>query len=286
MRSSGDVSRPGFRIHYETLGPERGTPLLLVSGLGEQIGSVEFPDELCRLLVERACRVIRIDNRDTGLSTPTSEPESAPAPYTLVDMADDVVAVLDALGIERAHLCGASLGGFIVRWAALRQPARVASIAVVMSGSGAAPGEEGPQAFAEALPRLFALAERRPRAAAIEFLVGEWRWLWGDALPFEEDWVRARVSAAYERAYRPEGIARALMAAVASPGLWRAQEAIHAPTLVLHGGRDPIFGPEHGRAIAERVPGAKLWLEPQMGHTMHREHWPALADALVELGRR
>ena len=277
-----DVQRDDFTIHYEVTRPGDGPTLLLVAGLGEQIGSVEYPEAQCDAFAAQGFCVVRMDNRDCGLSVPDGEPGA----YTLHHMADDAVAVLDDLGVARAHLLGASLGGFIVRWIALRQPARVASLTVVMSGSAAAPGEDGPQVDATVAHRLLEMAERRDRSEAIELQVDEWRWLWGRVYPFDEAWVRARVEHAYERAYRPEGIGRLLQAAVATPGLWDAQSDIRHPTLVVHGGEDPCFPPDHARATAERIPGAQLWLDPGMGHIMHREQWVELAERVRALADR
>jgi len=116
---------------------------------------------------------------------------TAAPPYTYVAMAGDVIAVLDALGIERTHVLGASLGGAVVRWAAIEHRARVASLTVIMSGAGAAPGEDGPQDDLPAFLRLFGMAERRSRGEAVASMVELWRWMWGAGYPFEEDWVRS-----------------------------------------------------------------------------------------------
>jgi pimeloyl-ACP methyl ester carboxylesterase len=294
-----NIDRNGFRIHYEVTGPDTGRPLVLVAGLGEQIGSVEYPDEQCEIFAAQGFRVVRLDNRDTGLSVPPANIPQVdimatlaalgqgralePTPYTLLDMADDVAAVLDALGVKQANLMGASLGGYIGRWVALRHPGRILSLHVVMSGSGALPGEEGPQLEPAVISRLAEMSERRERAQAISYLVGIWRWCWGEAYPFEEEWVERRVAAAYARAYRPEGIARQLLAALHTPSLWAAQTEIRCPTLVIHGEQDPCFSGEHGRAIAKRIPGAQLWLDPRMGHTLHREQWREMADRAAAL---
>ena len=276
-----DVERDDFSIHYEVTRAGDGPTLLLVAGLGEQIGSVEYPEEQCEAFAEAGFRVVRMDNRDCGLSLPKGEPPA----YTLHDMADDAVAVLDDLGVERAHVMGASLGGFIVRWIALRHPERVTSLTVVMSGSAAGPGDDGPQLDATVVGRLLEMAERRERDDAIEHLVEEWRWLWGKVYPFDEAWVRARVAHAHDRAYRPEGIVRLLQAAAKTPGLWDEETRITCPTLVVHGGEDPCFSADHARATAERIPGAKLWFDPAMGHIMHREQWHELAGRVGALGR-
>src|SRR3954464_3402927 len=110
----GEVRRAGWTIYYEELGPAHGWPVVVVAGMGEQIGSVEFPDAQCRMFADAGFRVIRLDNRDSGLSVPEHEP---PSPYALTDMADDVLTVLDDVGVGWAILAGASMGAAIVRWA-------------------------------------------------------------------------------------------------------------------------------------------------------------------------
>jgi pimeloyl-ACP methyl ester carboxylesterase len=286
------IKREGFTINYEETGRVDGRPLVLVAGLGEQIGSVEYPDEQCALFAAQGFRIIRLDNRDTGLSTPTvpipdidifaalsalQQGHEVSAPYTLFTMADDVVAVLDAVGIEQAHVMGASMGGYIVRWMTLRHPHRVASLQIVMSGSGAVPGEDGPQLTPAVIEKLAGLSKRRDRTHALPYNTELWRWFWGNGYPFEEEWVRQRVTFAYDRAYRPEGIARQMLAVLKTPSLWEAQAGIHCSTLVIHGEQDRCFPDEHGKSIAARIPGAQLWLDPQMGHILHREQWQEMA---------
>ena len=278
----GKVQRDGWTIHYEQLGPDDGRPLVVVAGMGEQIGSVEFPAAQCQMFADAGHRVIRLDNRDSGLSVPDVEP---PAPYVLTEMADDVVAVLDDAGVGSALLAGASMGAAIVRWVALRRPDRVGGLLVVMGASGAGTEEHGPQVPGEAWDRINGMAVRRPRPDAIACVVEMWRWLWGDSHPFDKRWVEERVAASYDRSYRPEGIGR-YVAASAPTGLWEAQRAIVCPVVVMHGDEDPCCPPDHGRAIAERIPGAELWAIPTMGHVMHEDLWPAMTDRLLQLGTR
>jgi len=292
------IEREGFKINYEETGRVNGRPLVLVAGLGEQIGSVEYPDEQCALFAEQGFRIIRLDNRDIGLSIPTvpipnvdifatlgalQQGQAVSAPYTLFTIADDVVAVLDAVGIKQAHVMGASMGGFIVRWMALRHPQRVASLQIVMSGSGALPGEDGPQLAPAVLEKLTDMSKKRARPQALPYHTEVWRWLWGNGYPFEEEWVKQRVTFAYDRAYRPEGIARQILAVFKTPSLWEAQAKIQCPTLVIHGEQDPCFPGEHGKSIAARIPNAQLWLDPQMGHTLHREQWQEMAKRAAAL---
>lgn len=292
-----DTGRDGWRIHYEIVGPDDGHPLLVVAGLGEQIGSVEFPDEQCGLLAKAGFRVIRVDNRDNGLSVPEHDPgepdwaaimsaaetgAEPPLPYQMADMADDLAAVIDAAGADSASVLAASMGTAVARTLAVRHPGRVRALMLVMGMSGAGAGDDGPLIPDDVIGRLLGLTLRRERSEALGFLVEEWRWLWGPAYPFDEAWVTERLAASLDRSYRPEGIARN-MATMVPTGLWDAQAAIDCPVLVMHGDQDPCCPPEHGRAIAGRIPGAQLWEIEGMGHAMHRELWDAMTDRLVEL---
>ena len=127
------------------------------------------------------------------------------------------------------------------------------------------------------------LAQRYERNEAIDRNVDLWRWIWGNGYPFEEKFVRERVSYAHDRAYRPEGFARQALSSMHSPGLWTAQSEIECPTLVVHGESDPCFSIEHGRAIQSRINGAELWNDARMGHIMHREQWDELATRIHRL---
>lgn len=287
------VTRNGdVELFYDRMGEGGAGPVLLVNGLGGQIGLSGFVDPLCELMVEAGLDVIRFDNRDAGLST---EFESAgpvdmgalaagqkvPIPYTLHEMADDALAVLDEIGVERAHFVGMSLGGFISRWAAVEHPGRVASLTCVVSGSAAPAGSDGPQLSEEAVRRFVAFAVPRERDDAIAEAVELYQWLWGPAAdPIPVEVTKALATRAYERAYRPLGIQRQLLASMASPGLDEAQSGITCPTLAIQGQADPVFGPEHGEAIAAAIPGADYWLVERMGHGIPVDRWPELVERL------
>jgi pimeloyl-ACP methyl ester carboxylesterase len=293
------VERPGVWINYETLGSASGRPVVLIAGLGEQIGSVEFPEEHCQAFVDAGFRVIRLDNRDCGLSIPDLEyptrdvaitlaalqSGTPPTPdYILTDMADDVVAVLDDLGLATADVVGASLGGFVARWVGIRHPGRARTLTVVMSGSGAGPSENGAQIDAASVAEMMSMRVRRGRDDAIDHTVGVWRWLWGDRYAFDEPWVRDRAAFAHDRAYRPDGIARALLAGVFTPSFWDLQRDIACPTLIMHGDADPIFGLDHARQVNARIATSQLWVVEGMGHAMHPEHWPQMVRRVAALG--
>lgn len=276
------VSSHDYDIHYEITCPGDGPTLVLIAGIGEQIGSVEFPEEQCRTFAQRGFRVIRVDNRTMGLSQ--RRDGTAPEPFTRNDIADDIAAVIRDLGDEPVHLLGASMGGALVRWTAVLHPDLVSTLTVVMAGASADPADtDAPQVPTEAIELLTQMPVRRDRDAAIEWVIDMWRWIWGIGYPFEEDWVRQRVTQAHDRAYNPEGIGLLLRSGSGSPYLRDEQRKITCPTLVIHGGEDPVFGPEHGRDIAANIDGATLWLDPRMGHIMHREQWEEMADRVATL---
>jgi pimeloyl-ACP methyl ester carboxylesterase len=295
---TNEAANGGVKLHYELSGPADGPLVILVAGLGEQIGAVEFPAEHAQRFAQAGYRVARMDNRDAGRSSsldragrPELDPlftamfagESIPVPYSFLDMADDVLAVADATGSHEVHLVGASMGGFIVRWAAARHPDRIRSLTVVMSGAGADFDDDGPQLEAEGLDELIAMADHRDRDEQIAYTVELWRADWGTTFPFDEDWVTAQVTASYERAYRPDGIYRQIIAGFGSPGLWTTQRSISCPTLVMHGTDDSIFPIDHGEATAANVPGAAFWRVQGMGHAMPSELWDEMVDRFVVL---
>lgn len=276
------VSNNGYSIYYEVTCPSQGRTLILVAGLGEQVGSIEFPEEQCEIFASQGFQVIRIDNRGCGLSVPRGADTNK---YTLHDLADDISAVADDIGVETIHLVGASLGGLVARWFAIRHASRLASLTIVMSGSGAGPEDAGPQLTKEAIDNLIGKAERKDRTDAIAKGVEYWRNLWGGTFAFDESWVRERVASSYDRAYRPDEILKQLAASGATKGLWEAQTTIDCPTLIMHGDEDPCFGPDHPKATASQIPNSELWLIPGMGHIMHKEHWAELASRINKLAR-
>jgi pimeloyl-ACP methyl ester carboxylesterase len=204
--------------------------------------------------------------------------------YILLDIADDVVAVLDDLRLAKADIVGASLGGFIARWVAVRHPQRTRTLTVVMSGGGAGPTDEGPQIDDATLAGLVSMSVRRSRTDAIDYYVDTWRGMWGDRFAFDEAWVRSTAAFAFDRAYRPEGIARLMLSGIGLPSLLDVQSEIACPTLVMHGDADPIFGLDHARQTSARIASAQLWAVEGMGHVMHQEIWPEMVERVAALG--
>ena len=275
----------GIELEYETFGSRQRPAILLVMGWGAQM--IGWSEEFCALLAGRGFYVIRFDNRDVGLSTkldhlPTPNRltvllgRSRP-PYTLDDMADDAAGLLDALGIEKAHVVGASMGGHIAQLLAIDHADRVLSLTSIMSGLG------GRDTRRAELPVLLRLATPPPgdRERLVEWSVELSRMLSGPRY-FDERRTRAYRRRAIARSWSPAGRQRQLAAIMAAPSRRRELGRLTIPTLVLHGDADPLSPVVNGRWTAQAIPGAKLLILPGMGHDLPPEVWPEVVDAIVE----
>lgn len=280
----------GIEIEYEVFGSPDDPALLLVMGLGAQL--IAWDDDLCRLLVEQGFHVIRYDNRDVGLSTKfdaagvpdltavlTALTTGSPVemPYTLEDMADDGIALLDALGIERAHIVGASMGGMLVQAMAIRHPDRVLSLCSIMSTTGSREvGQPDPEAIA-----LLMAAPPSNRDEAIEAGIRGAKVLGSPGFPYDEAKARASLGASYDRMNYPQGTARQLVAIVGCEDRTPGLRQLKVPTLVIHGEDDKLVTPSGGRATAEAIPGAELLMIPGCGHDLPEGAWPTVVEAIV-----
>lgn len=289
MESTARVN--GVELAYEEFGDSSSETILLIMGLGVQM--LGWDEEFCRMLAGRGYRVVRFDNRDVGRSTKI---EGGPRPdvmaavagdgssasYLLSDMADDCVGLLDALGVETAHLVGASQGGMIAQAVAIRHPERVLSLTSIMSTTGdVAVGQPHP----EALP---ALLTRPPadREGFIDFVVGAWKVIGSPGFEVDEEALRARAGASYDRGIFPEGTARQLVAIIASGDRTEDLRRLDVPATVIHGTNDILVDVSGGKATAAAIPGARLELIEGMGHDLPRAVWPRLVDLIVETARR
>jgi pimeloyl-ACP methyl ester carboxylesterase len=301
-RSSADQDGPvptsvtkanGIDIGYETLGDADDEPLLLVMGLGAQL--IAWPIELCDALVDRGFFVIRYDNRDTGLSTWFPEPgrdigavfmqalqgQPIESAYDLSDLAADGMALLDQLGLESAHVVGASLGGMIAQTMAIEHPTRVRTLTSIMSTTGEPEyGQPTPEAVAAVLQPV-----GPTRAEVIEAGVRRAEVLTGPE-HFDEDRARAIAAEAYDRAFNPEGVARHLLAMVASGSRAEPLARLDVPTMVIHGDLDPLVTPSGGERTAELVPGAQLLMIEGMGHDLPPAVLGQVVEAITSLAAR
>lgn len=272
----GPMSRAtcnGIELEYETFGDPSGAPLLLIAGLGSQM--ISWNDQFCELLAGRGFQVIRFDNRDVGLSTWMD------AAYTLNDMAADAAGLLDAIGIPAAHVVGTSMGGFIAQLVALNHPDRVLTLTSIMSGPN---GEDEVPPTDEGREVLLVPA---PKTREERIQVGLWakRRLLGSADPYDDEYERARVTAAVDRAYHPAGFARQLGAIVAAPSRLCRLSSLRVPALVVHGRDDILVPVDNGRKVAAAIPGARLMEIEGMGHDLPSRVWEQVADAIAELAQ-
>ncbi len=276
----------GIQLFYEDEGDPDAEALLLVMGFTAQLTA--WPQPLLEDLVRRGFRVVRADNRDCGLSTylhgvPVNPFEVDPTkvPYLLSDMADDLTGLLDHLGIARAHLVGASMGGMIAQTLALDHPERVLSLCSMMSSTGA---PDVGQPTAEALMAL--LAPPAPdRAAVIERGAQVTAVIGSKSHPSDPDEVRRHTAEAYDRAHYPEGASRQLAAMLASGDRTERLRHLDLPTLVIHGLQDTLIQPDGGRATAAAIPGSELVELADMGHDLPAHLVPLIADAIEKNAR-
>ena len=275
----------GIEIEYVTDGDPSDPPLLLVMGLGAQLTA--WPEGFVDGLRKRGFFLIRFDNRDSGLSTKFdglpdiaalfSGTDVSSALYRVEDMADDAAGLLGALGIDKAHVVGVSMGGMITQALVINHPDLFLTATSVMSTTGdRAVGAPTGEAMT-ALLRPVATS----REEAIEASIEGSRVIGSPAYPTEERLLRVRAGAAYDRSYCPEGTARQLAAILASPDRTVGLNGVRIPFLVVHGDADPLVTPSGGAATAAAVPGSKLLAIPGMGHDLPEPLWDVVTDAIV-----
>jgi pimeloyl-ACP methyl ester carboxylesterase len=287
---TGDAD-DSVELYYEDMGDPNHPPVLLIMGLGAQL--LLWRKGFCEKLLDQGLRVIRYDNRDVGLSSKVTGRHSgakllprmvrsflgrrSPAAYTLEDLADDAAALLDHLGIDRAHIVGASMGGMIAQIFAARTPQRTKTLSILFSSNNQAllppPG----------LKQLRALLQR-PADSTQEAIVANAVRVAGiigsPGYPRPVEQLRADAIEGYERAYYPAGIARHFAAILGSGSLAHYDRQITAPTLVIHGRADRLMRPFGGRAIANAINGARLVLIDGMAHDLPEQLWDQLVSEL------
>jgi pimeloyl-ACP methyl ester carboxylesterase len=281
----------GIELEYDTFGSSDDPALLLVMGFTAQMTA--WSEGFCRRLAAGGRYVIRFDNRDCGLSSKLdgvdvdgaavmmaamSGAELPPVPYTLSDMAADGIGLLDALGVDRAHVVGASMGGMIVQTMAIEHADRLLSVTSIMSTTGD-PAYGG--ASAQAMEVLL-----RPPAADRDAVIAESAdfAVWASKKYFDVDQVLELAAASYDRSFYPEGAPRQLAAIFASGDRSQALTNVDLPFLVVHGLDDTLIDPSGGRRTAELVPGAHLLLVADMGHDLPEPLWPLITSAIVGVG--
>jgi pimeloyl-ACP methyl ester carboxylesterase len=281
----------GIEIAYQEVGDPAAEPLLLVMGLGTQM--LAWDEEFCALLAERGFRVVRFDNRDIGHSTML---ESAGVPnrfdlfvgrretaaYRLSDMATDTIGLMDHLGIESAHVVGASMGGMIGQTLAIERPDRIRSLVSIMSTTGSR------RVGTPTLKAFGALLAKAPsgRDAYIERIVKTFKLIGSPAYPMDEPRFRELGGRMYDRSHNPKGVLRQMHAISASGDRTSALRKLQLPVTVIHGTRDPLVRPSGGRATARAIPGARLRIVEGMGHDLPRALWPLFATEIIDTASR
>jgi pimeloyl-ACP methyl ester carboxylesterase len=270
---------------YETFGEPTDPAILLIMGLGTQM--IAWREDFCRMLVDRGFFVIRYDNRDCGKSTsmkgrPITTRELMAKrvkrpPYTLAEMADDAIGLLDHLGIQQAHIVGASMGGMIAQHVAMRHPGRVLSMTSIMSTTG---GRLVGQPKMAVIP-LFLKRPSGGKEEYIERAVTLFRAI-GSRKSFDEDYVRESAALSWDRGINFAGYGRQLAAITADGNRAKRLARVTTPTLVIHGRDDRLVSPSGGRATAKAIRGAKFLMVDDMGHDLPRPVWPTVIDAIVE----
>jgi pimeloyl-ACP methyl ester carboxylesterase len=285
-------------IEFDSFGPEDAEPILLVSGLGTQM--IRWSAPFCTALVSHGYRVIRFDNRDAGLSTHLDAapiPDLASVarvlarggtpnvPYTLFDMANDAIGLLDGLSIERAHIVGRSMGGMIAQLVACEYPHRTRSLTSIMSGSGN-PASPPPA------PQVMALLTRQPphphedEAGFLAHRMAFARLISGRGFPFNEAVQRSQTLAEVRRDYDPAGFSRQIAAIAATGDIRKRLAKISVPTLVVHGSDDPLISPDAGKDTAADIRVSELLVLHGMGHEIPPPLYDTIAAAIVGNARR
>ncbi|MFA5940420.1 MAG: alpha/beta hydrolase [Sinimarinibacterium sp.] len=289
--SAGSACVNGLQLSYEISGPAQGEPLLLVMGLGGQL--IHWPDALCERLVQQGFRVIRFDNRDAGLSADADRGHRVNLPrdwlrarfglplasnYTLYDMAEDAVGLLDALEIASAHLAGVSMGGMTAQIVASRYPRRVRSLTSIMSSTN---HPKLPPARFDVLWRMAGIGPRpRTREQVVHRSTAMLRRVGSPGFPTPVEYRRQMAGRAYDRAFRPRAMLRQTHAILTTGSFEELLPRIAAPTQVVHGLADPLLRPVCGRRSAQLIRHSKLELIPGMGHDMPPSLMPRWAELI------
>lgn len=281
-------------IAADSFGDKSNPPVLLIMGLATQL--VHWDEGFCRQLAAQGYWVIRFDNRDIGRSDHLSHLKSpnllklagkhyfntpfVPA-YSLEDMANDAVALLDTLKVKAAHVIGVSMGGMIAQLLAIHHPEKVLSLTSIMSGTGN-------KKLMRPNPKVTFTVMRPPprnRSQHVGQAMNMWRVLHGDHFPFEEERTHNVIVNALQRGFSARGVMRQFSAIVAAEDRAPKLQNIEVPSLIVHGDADPLVPVANGIATAQSIPDAKLQIIKGMGHTIPTTVWPELIDNFEELVR-
>ena len=283
----------GIQFEYETFGDPSSPALLLIIGLGGQL--IYWQEEFCQQIADSGYYVIRYDNRDVGLSTKFEglnskeimekvmalfSGQNVSVPYTMEDMANDAVGLLDTLGIDKAHICGMSMGGYIAQTFAINNPYRTLTLTSIYSTPGNRsdfpPTQEVMEAMMEPMPT--------GREAYIEYMLKFFRLTYGTGLPFDEEFYKTLSIKAYERGVYPEGTGRQYLAILTQKVRTDDLRKLSVPSLIVHGDADPLVPIAGGKATADAIPGAEFMVVKGMGHVTPNlnAYWSDIKDAIIK----
>lgn len=288
----------GIQIEYDTFGKSSHPALLLIIGLGSQL--IHWQDEFCQQIADNGFYVIRYDNRDSGLSTKfeglSSEEimekimalfsgQKVSVPYTIEDMSSDAVGLLDEMKIEKAHICGMSMGGYIAQTFAINNPSRTISLTSIYSHCGNRseflPSQEAMEAMMKPVPK--------DREGFIEYMVDFLKLIYGSGLPFDEEFHERISAQAFDRSFCPEGAGRQYLAIMVQEDRTDELGKLKVPSLVIHGDEDPLAPLAGGKATSEAIPDAEFIVVKGMGHVVPNlnAYWGDIKDAMIRhMGRQ
>ncbi len=288
------VESNGLNLQYDSFGDENDPALILIMGLGTQL--VHWDDDFCRFLASYKLRVIRFDNRDIGKSTwltDSAVPNTLDfigntvfgrrlnAPYSLEDMADDTLGLMDKLNIQKAHIVGASMGGMIAQVMAIKATERVLSLTSIMSSTG---NKDLPKPKAHIGAKFL-----KPLSTDTDNFVAQnldmWRALHGKHFPFDEHKVETLMRLSKQRGFDGKGVTRQLSAVIDAPDRTELLSKLTIPALVIHGDQDPLVRLESGLATAKAIENSTLKVFEGMGHTLPEELWPEIVEQIIRLVR-
>ncbi|HCB39595.1 MAG TPA: alpha/beta hydrolase [Gammaproteobacteria bacterium] len=289
----GDANVHGITLHYQEEGYSGDPAMILIMGLGSQL--TLWPQQLVDNLVNEGFRVIRFDNRDIGLSSVVNNGVQADLPnamlrsrlrlpitsnYTLYDMVSDTAGLLDALGIEQAHIVGASMGGMIAQLFSALYSHRTLSLTSIMSTTNE-PGLPLPRW--DILMNLagYGVKKGHDKATAVQRSLQFWKKISSPKYPTPEHDIQQRIASDYDRSYRPASYLRQSHAIIATGGFKRLLSRINCPTQIIHGTDDPLVHKKGGIASAKSIPGAKLELIKGMGHDFPQQLLPKLTELIA-----
>jgi len=274
------TSTDEIEIYYEVEGDPADPVIVLIAGGGAQL--LAWRPEFCAMLVAGGFRVVRVDNRDVGMSHRFGGEEDIDGGYELGDMADDILRVLDDLGVEAAHLVGHSMGGMMAQMTAIEHPERVLSLGLFST----IPGQDRRYILHGDRAEWRVVPPRYPRAVVVGAMAEYSKSPEGTRYPQDPEWVVWAAGEAYDRGYAPEGMARQWSALLRAPERLERLRAVTVPTFVLHGRSDDVLHWVAAVDIADAIANAELQVHADMGHTIPSELWPEVTAGILRTARR